>query len=348
MISILPRTSRVALAACAALTLACASDVSAPPPPSGEHLYWALTLNHHAVALSTVVPWDTIRLMATPRNAEGAVLAGLSAATFRASDTGSVRVSSDGLVTALATATEVRVIASLTAEGLTLEDTALIDVSAAAPPPAPLAYAMQLPQGDSAVLPDASLFVNPGTKFLGITVTDSTGAPVAGVPAYFTSSDPTIATIDRSAGVVSAVRPGRVTIKAVTTAYGVTMRDSLKLTVTPPSSRFVYVFARTPVESTMPVSYFDPGEVALATGGQIVWVNGSGQAVDIVFDNPSQVREAPVLPDGSGGGNIPNLPDDSTALAHGRLPLVARSFPIPGVYAYHSVRYGTSGKIVVQ
>jgi plastocyanin len=347
MIAIRTRTSRVALAACAALALACSSDVSAPQVPNGDSLYWALTLNHHAVALSTVAPWDTVRLVATPRNAEGAALAGLPEVTFRTSDTGTVSVSQDGLLTALATATDVRVIASLTVGGLTLEDTAVIEVTDAAPPPAPLTYAIQLSVGDSAVLPVASAFAGTGTKLLGIAATDGTGAPVAGIPVYFTSSDPTIATVDRSAGLVVAVRPGRVTIHAVSTAYGVSMSDSLALTITPPSSRIVYVFPRTPVGSTTPVSSFDPGEVTLAAGGEIFWQNDSGQAVDIVFDDPSQVREASELPDGSGGGNITNLPGDSTALANG-LIYAGRSFPIPGAYSYHSERYGTSGKIVVQ
>lgn len=347
MIANMTRTSRIGLAACAALTLACASDVSAPQPPDGNQLYWALTLDHHAVALSTVAPWDTIRLVATPRNADGAVLTGLPAPTFRASDTGSVRVSPDGLVTALEAGSDVRVVASLTAEGITLEDTTVVAVTTDAAPPTPLTYAIQLPAGDSAALPVASVFLGLGTKLLGIAATDGTGAPVAGLPAYFTSSDPTIATIDRSAGLVTAIRPGQVTIHAATTAYGAPMRDSLVLIVTPPTSVLAFVLARTPVGSTTPVSYFDPGTVRLATGGEIFWINQSGQAVDIVFDDPSQVGEAPDLPDGSGGGNIPDLPGDSTAQANGRI-FAGRSFPVPGTYSYHSERYGTTGKIVVQ
>src|SRR5690242_15951235 len=46
----------------------CGSDrVDTQINPNPSTLYWALTLDQHAITLSTVSPYDTVRLTAIPR-----------------------------------------------------------------------------------------------------------------------------------------------------------------------------------------------------------------------------------------------------------------------------------------
>ena len=68
-------------AAILAALLGCGSDSVAPTPTTDvSHFYWSLTLGQHAINLSTVAPYDTVRIAATPRKADGTPLT--DAATY--------------------------------------------------------------------------------------------------------------------------------------------------------------------------------------------------------------------------------------------------------------------------
>src|SRR5690348_13021390 len=79
--------------------LGCGHDTTGPAPRDPTTLLWQLDVNHQAVTLATVAPYDTVQLVATPRALGGAPLAG-AVVTYRTTDATSVVVSPTGLVTA--------------------------------------------------------------------------------------------------------------------------------------------------------------------------------------------------------------------------------------------------------
>src|SRR5262249_49496601 len=104
-----PRRRLLLFCTLSMLLASCASDQTTTPKPTlltAENGYWQIALNHQAFTLSTVAPYDTIRIIATPRNATGTPLTGSvldSAVTTYAlsdpSDT-SVTITPDGVVRA--------------------------------------------------------------------------------------------------------------------------------------------------------------------------------------------------------------------------------------------------------
>lgn len=327
--------------------LGCGAEaVSAPRLVDPDNLVWSLVLDHHAVALSSVAPWDTISFTATPVNAAGEPLEGRARPTFTVSDNGSVVITPDGFLTALDTTTGVLVIATLTDSGVTVADTAYVNVTAA--PSRPATFSIQPGPGDDATVPAPDLFGITGRKAVVARVADSAGVAVSGLPVHFTTSEHTIATVKSGSsemGMVSAIRPGQVVIRASTTAYGVTLSDSLTLTVTNPQLAFVMTIEHTPVESTTPVLAFDPPTMYVAPGATVLFANASfSMPIDVVFDDPTNVLASPLVP--SGEGNIPAFKSDSAN--PGTTVFIGRAFPVPGSYTYHSTLFDTHGTIVVE
>ena len=139
------------------------------------------------------------------------------------------------------------------------------------------------------------------------------------------------------------MRPGTVKIRASTTAYGVSMSDSVIFTITPPLIGLVAANPSTPVGNTTTVLQWAPGSIEISAGGTVLFTTQSTtQDVDVVFDNPDAATESFLAP--SGGGDIPPFhaePDQGGAF-------FARSFPVPGSYNYHSTTFDTHGTIVVR
>ena len=102
-----PRHTMRARLGCAlllALTAAgCSGDPPVTPPPAQDPttLYWQLTLNEHAVTLSTVAPYDTVRIVATPRTISGTPISDLGRPTYTSLDLDRAFVDSTGLVHAI-------------------------------------------------------------------------------------------------------------------------------------------------------------------------------------------------------------------------------------------------------
>lgn len=344
-----PRRARAGVAVLGAtfvtiFALACGTDYVTIPKPTGSgRLFASLVLNHHAIALSMTAPSNTIQLTAAALNAQGAPLDGAGHATFSLSDTGSVSITPDGVITATAPATGVQVIASLTDGNLTHRDTAYVNVNDVTPPPVLASFSIQPLPGDSAKTAALDGFGLFGLKPILPQAADAGGTPIDGLPVFFSTADPTVATVDPATGVVTGVRPGTVKIRATTTAYGVTMSDSLVLTITPPLIGLVSANPTTPAGSTTPALAWAPGTIEISAGGTVLFVTQSTtQDIDVVFDDPADVAESFLAP--SGGGDIPlfrALPDNGGAF-------VARSFPVPGSYNYHSTTFDTHGTIIVR
>lgn len=321
-----------------------------PTPNTNLHQYWVLTLDHHAVTMSTTAPYDTFRLTATPRDANGTPLAGPIAPTFTSSDIKDVQVDSTGLVHALGTVAEVTVTATLLSGGVTHADTAYIGVTSLANPPVLRSLSIHPVPPDS-----AETSIDNGTT-LPFTALDTAGDTLSGLIVYYQSLNVSTATIDPTAGLVTGVYPGRVTFVATATAYGITKADTLPFVIGWPSQAFILI-----------TQQFVSGKAVLGFGGKrlvspgatVVWRNASTTtSIDIVFDDSAAVDSSPdwCTPDFQSfpwlcqSGNVPPFaqsPDTTLGLAGYFQGWAIRSFPKPGTYHYHSKIFGTEGEIDV-
>jgi plastocyanin len=327
----------------------CGGDALATRPNADTSaLYWSLTLDHRAVTLATTPPYDTIRLIATPRNPSGAALAGLGSVTFTSSDLARLRVSADGVVQALAVGTGALVVATLQAGNVTHADTVFIDITPN-PTPRPLGSLSIHP-----VPPDSAKVAAVSGKQLTVQALDVDDNPMAGLLVEFRSSDPTTATVDRQTGFVAGKRPGHVLIVASSTVYGNTRADTLPFTIGEQVSYWVHVDRAHSVGAT-PATGFTPSEVTVGSGATIMWQwTPDLPATDVTFEDPTNVAESaglgPLHLGASGPGNIP-APDGCTSAVDPfsafRNCLKARTFPVPGVYRYHSTLTGAAGEITV-
>jgi hypothetical protein len=117
--------------------MGCGGDGLTPAEPSARptSLYWRLTLNQRAINLDTVAPYDTFRLVATPRVISGMALDGPTEASYTSADPARVIVSPEGLVKGLRSATRIAIVARVTQGDVTHVDTALVSVTTTATPP---------------------------------------------------------------------------------------------------------------------------------------------------------------------------------------------------------------------
>jgi hypothetical protein len=343
-----PRVGALAVGCAWAFASACgsnASHVTAPPP---DTQYWQLGLNHHAITLAAATaPYDTITLVATPLTATGSVLQWSGAPSFVVTDSTVLSVTAAGVITGIQPG-EAGVVSSLTIGNLTLTDTAAVWVNTITPP-APVCASLIM-QGTFGLV---SGLITPNCL-------DASGNAIPNVAMYYWSSDSTVATIDQF-GDVNYGKPGPVTFHVEATVYGITMTDSLPYTVGPSLVAAEAILSRTPTNSTSPESYFSPQTVTIPQGGMVVWLNTSGQMVDVVFDDSAAAQAVPPQWDpfmeilyGLDTPGNPNLsgniaafaPLDSTSARDG-VGVRIRYFPQLGTVNYHSALYGTTGTVVV-
>lgn len=361
---------------CIGGVIACSGDTTGPASSlTASQAYWALQLNQHAVTLALAPPMNTIQLHATPLNAAGTPLTGLGAVRYSASDS-TVQVDSTGLVTAKYTSEfgvpYSFVVASLTDAGqrVTLVDTCFIFINETAPASPLATFSIQPAARDSA---RRSLKANNKVYTVRTNAADNSDQAFTDFFAYFTSSDPSIATIDEFTGAVKSYRIGHVTFYATTWAYGVAKQDSLPFTITLPTTQKINVLSVVPTGSSTPILTFWPQIVTVGIGTIVTWVNPSlSDSIDVVFDDPTNVDSVPFTSTAgfsTGRGNItPWLQDtlgtgsvidsliwnyyDAIGLGNcvGFLACQERQrlFPRAGTYHYHSTLYPSSGTIVVQ
>ena len=326
--------------------LACAGDTAVAPPPATkvDSLYWALTLDHRAATLSTVAPYDTIRLTAMPRNVYGDPLSGLPAPTFTSLDLDRAQVSADGLVHVIRPGTGVPIVATLVVGNVRHADTALINVTSTTTPPMLASLTIHPDANDTATAAAGEY------QGLPAQARGADDAPISGLSVYYESLDRTVATIDRSTGLFQPTRPGHVTVIATATAYGVTRADTLPVTVGYPVGGIVINVQPQKDASGHMVNGFVPSDITVGVGAILLFFNPTPDATDLTFDDPTNVaqddRDCAYVPWFCGAGSIDAWakdPNDPTGLSAGR----ARRFPVPGIYTYHSTIFGTTGRIVV-
>ena len=339
------RLSLCGWAAVAAVVLSSCSSSdapTAPPPEDPQKLLWAVVLDHHAITLATSGTQSSIQLAPVALNANGDKLSG-APITYSLSDSEVVTVDGKGLLTAHQPAVGVQLIASTSLGNVTKKDTALVNVVDAASTPVLQGFTVSLASG-AVALPASDAFGFFGTDQATVTATDADANPIDGLPAYFTSSDPTTLAVDHATGAVHAIRPGEAKLKATTTAFGITKSDSVTIKVLPPQFAAVGAFATTPFGSPSQVLVFQPADLTVSAGASIFFVNQSAtMSIDIVFDDPTDVAESSLFPMGSG-----NITAFRTDTIHGDPGYRFRAFPKAGTYTYHSTLFKTNGRIVVQ
>lgn len=357
---------------------ACGSDTTEPLALISAQAYWKLQLDQHAVMLTLTAPTDTISLHATPLNAEGDPLSGLGVVRYYASDS-TISVDSTGLVSANYTTVGSQVsfvVASLadTVHTQTLVDTCFFRVTATAPTSL-ATISIQPSIGDSATRALVTGVTLYSVQAIG---TNRDSSKVTNFFVYFTSSDPTIATIDRLSGQVRALRTGHVTFYAQTLAYGIVALDSLHFDVTLPIAQTISLLPIALTGSSTVSLTFWPQIVTVGVGAVVTWSNSSyTDSADVVFDDPENVDSVQfsnVYPFFTGSGDIGSWAADTvggsgldsialqTYIIHwnneslgkrfyqltygGKYRL--RRFSAAGTYHYHSARYGSAGSIVVR
>lgn len=333
----------------ALFAVGCGGEVPEPTrtyaPIDASALYWALTLDHHAVTLSTAAPWDTLQLTATLRDASGAPLAGSHTISFRSTNPSRVQVDATGRLQAIETGTNIRIIAEATIDNVRHADTTTVNVRADTPAPLPAVFSIH--PADSTVWPVGGNG-SAANKALPATVLDASGRSIPGVAVYYTSLQPFIAI--PSNGALQARQPGEATIVANATIYGVPVADTVTFTIIPRIKAEVDMHLRPTTLGGPLAPAFEPRDLTISVGGAVLWRNGTGRPMDVTFDDPTNVTatSAPLTcgtGDAGGAGNIPAYGDTTSAFSITNCR--SRRFMAPGVYSYHSTATGAAGRITV-
>jgi hypothetical protein len=347
--------------------LSCAGDTTTGPPPgTATQAFWQVQLNQHAINLALTAPEDTIRLTATPVTETGTPLQGVGTPTFRASDS-TVTVNPLGLVTAHYITTQSLVIATLTVQGVTLTDTAFIQVTATPPANALATFSLQPAPGDS-----AKRGVNTRAFNWNVTATNTAGQTICSntvacpLLVYYRSSNPYVAGIQSDLnGFVYAQDTGHVVFTATTWAYGVAMRDSVAFTEGYPAATEIGIDV-SPQNGVMSISFNAPKRLILGVGAVVQFQDDSPQPVDVVFDSSAAadtassliINEQTFLPENvppTGSGNIAAFGGDTSYVYitdqydNNTDDNRARRFHVPGTYRYHSTLFPSdTSEFVIQ
>jgi hypothetical protein len=334
-----------ALTLLAIVIAGCGGDPAVTPPPQRDPatLYWALTLNVRAATMSTVAPYDTLRIAATPRTISGSPIADLPAPTYTSLDLDRVLVDSTGLVRVTGSGDQILVLATLEVDNILHADTLVLNVTDESSPPTLASFTIHPDVGDSAkTAVSATATVLPRAYTVD-------GTPIPDVAVYFASSDPTTAKINRTTGFVEGQRAGSVTFYATAVAYGVSKTDTLPYLIGYP------VFIQMQVlphlnENNQTIGVFSPNRMTVGAGAIVFFQSADAPPTDITFDDPTNVAEdtlhCPFAVQFCGSGNIEPFAleaGDETGLSAVR----ARRFPVVGTYNFHSTLFGSSGTITV-
>jgi hypothetical protein len=356
------RIRLVPLALTAAVLIeGCGSDAVVSPVNGSATAFWALQLERSAVTMALAAPYDTLRLVATPRTASGAPIDNLPAVTFSTTNVNTVEVDSAGLLRAVGLTPGTKIIASLTADGVTHADTATVAVT---PDPGALlitSFSIQPVPPDSARMALGGTLLEPNRTLTPI-VTDAGGNQVFDLPIRYATLDETTAIIDRWGGAITGVSLGYVPLVATMTAYGRSFADTVQYRIGLPAYTKVHIHGPLYAYVRYEVGSFDPDSVTVGTGAVIEWEDAGrlpGTASDITFDAaqaaaldsvPEQFSCVNYATDCDGTGNVaPFGPaaNDPTGELFWQNFSRARRFTLPGVYRYTNTISGTHGVVVV-
>jgi hypothetical protein len=332
------------MAACVALH-ACGSDAPSAPPTVGDldAVFHGVTLTDHAIMLGPDAPYDTLTIGVMAYNGNGVPLADVPTPVFESTDPVSVSVSPDGVITGHIAGKSASVIASLTIGGVTLADTAMVQVALAAPSLSSFSVAI--------LAPDSAKMAAGRTKTI---TTHATGTNLMNTRVYYQSSDPKIitfkqnrsystaySTVNRLATSPYAVAPGNVRLYASATVGGVRYRDSVDIIIGYPISATVLV---TPMRDRNgdPVYVANPSNITLGLGGTISWYV-STPSYGIVFSDTT-FPKATGKGDNADGNIAPWVSDGGIFSPNAQQ---SRRFLRPGHLTFYSPENGISGEITI-
>jgi hypothetical protein len=342
------------------LVLGCGSDNPVDPTSEGLRPYWALQLNHKAITLGLNSEVDTLRLVATPLAPDNSTLDDIGVITFTSSNTDVVTVGEDGLITGLAPTAGVTIVATMSAQGVTHADTAMVAVTE---DPGALRLASF---SIDPIPPDSAKFAAGGTyteafRNLTPTLLDTDGNPIEGVPIHFQSLDMTTALVESWSSSITGLRPGYFDIAARTTVYGEQFVDTLRYRIGYPGVVRPKMYGTMYAYITYQVGTFAPRVMRVGTGAVMELeyaMGGYGLMADVVFDNPAVVAAVPEQPSCvnyeiacEDAGNIepfgpPEPLVDYTDYDKNRSR--ARRLTQPGIYNLSSATWGTTATIIVE
>ena len=259
---------------------------------------WSLAFQWPAVNLALAAPYDTARLIAVPRTVTGSVVADSVVVQYSTPDS-AVTVSATGLVTARFPTSGAHVVARVTGHGITLTDTAIVQVTTT-PPVAPLAILSIQPKPDdhpNGGLLSANFNIDlTGNTFwipfyatltTGDTVCDAANGGCVNYPLFvhYATSDASIAEIDQY-GYLTPKRPGRVTVTISTLAYGVPKVDSLHASIGTPSS----LLTADTLDNNQHLYILDndrPQALPWTVGFQLGFYNNTGGRLELSVPGPA-------------------------------------------------------------
>jgi hypothetical protein len=321
----------------------CGGDTAPTGPAAATApLYWQLQLNHHAVTLATVAPYDTIQLTATPVDPDGVPIATTVRPVYTTNDT-SITIDSTGFVRVHRTGSNalgIQVVATFQttdARATTLADTVMINVvnwNSAAVVPRLDSLLFRPVSGDSARRALINTLGQLGTQtFDQPLVKTATGDTISNVLVRYHTSDALIASVampiarSTRAPEITIHAPGVVLLTAETTVYGKHVIDSVWYTVGYPlrlvCSYGIGEIVYNPELASVPANFLTLGQLTIGQGGAVLWGNSiqgtADDSLDIAFDRTTGivgltttasfpgVTGAITIPPGP-GGNIPAFP----------------------------------------
>jgi hypothetical protein len=331
-------------------------DLSAGTP---SELFTTAIVSPNGINLAmSPAGYDTVRIHVSAYNAVGGEMdaSGITP-RFISLDTTRAVVDADGLITArrLATANDpVRVVASLTLNGVTKWDTAFVRVVSSAPADTLGALSVQ-PATEAAGVWALGAF----TSTLAATAEATNGTPYSDSQLLiaFRSSSARTASFDGSSGVAAAPQgnpqavvpsaPGTVWMKGSTYAFGVSLSDSAQYRVDSLADvRIIQVKQRQSASGAMEY-YFFPDTVWILPGQTVLWTTltlpETADSTAITFADTLGAQPVTNFPYyfyvAMAAGNIPPMPPHKQFGA-------GRSFPMPGTFTYSDGR-GATGAIIV-
>ncbi len=331
---------------------ACNTGVLSDPVNSDDSSLWDIRLNHQAILMSTIAPYDTVWLDVIGRNTKGERVPFDGTPKFRSSSR-SISVDSLGNVQVLAATSEAWIIAEVVNRNIRYRDSVRIRVVNQLPssPIRSLRFIVDSAKQAANIL--TPFFIStPLEKQITVEALGENGDVINGAYVRFWVSDSISASVNPYTGSFRGLMPGkRVWVYAGATILGEPVLDSTEILVTDP----VYVSARVvmtyPNGSKTPVYKFVPDELVVGVGGTVNFsIAPDSTRYDVQFTDSLDVSPGKIsgLPDaynevffGIAGGNIPVIADPEQSLS-------GRSFPRAGRYRYWSDSLHSEAVIVVR
>ncbi len=344
------------IVACVCAACGNGADAFAPALPPSQ-LLARLRLNENVLNMALAPPYDTAQLRVTAYSGTGKIIEGDVEYSVELPAQDKMTISPAGLLNVNGSGTNMIVRARMNYNGVTLTDSAYVNVIAGTPTNFVKHMGFGLTDQDSAKV---AVYYS---ALIPIIRQDSTDSEMPSLGVQVWLSDPSIANswfygLTDGMMFLEGVRPGRMTVYASTYAYGMSFRDSLEFQVGWPIRTELTAVIRYVPGSFDRIAAFHINSTTVGTGACVIWRNPSDLPIDVTFDDPSGVDSPSATGDGlctsqgrfdMNGGNI--APFKREVDSNGVEILFAnyrtRVFKHPGVYTYHSSLYGTKGTIIV-